>query len=172
MSQTSTDGPDREWVAFPGGELEGRRPKALCSTCRALLRRAVSARLLPRRTLCFACYRAELDRLGALKKAGQLHTSSQARFQFLLPLEPVDRARLEMLKVERIAGRAASARRDGPYPVERRRAQIAARRALQAAGAGRRTPVAGDEPARALAAATHAAELQLPESWIPFVVSR
>ena len=23
-----------EWVTFPGGELEGKRPKVLCSACR------------------------------------------------------------------------------------------------------------------------------------------
>lgn len=33
---------DEEWVAFPGGELEGWRPQS--------------------DTLCFQCYRAELDR--------------------------------------------------------------------------------------------------------------
>ena len=28
-----------EWVSFPGGELEGRRPKVLCAGCRAALQR-------------------------------------------------------------------------------------------------------------------------------------
>jgi hypothetical protein len=32
--------------------------------------------------------------------------------------------------------------------------------------------VARDEETRQMAAAVHAAELQLPESWLPFVVSQ
>ena len=28
-----------EWVTFPGGELEGQRPKALCAACREALKR-------------------------------------------------------------------------------------------------------------------------------------
>jgi hypothetical protein len=55
----------------------------------------------------------------------------------------------------------------------RRQAQIAARHALQRIAAGvasyRATPV---DREREIAAAIHAAELQLPESWLPFVVSR
>jgi hypothetical protein len=56
---------------------------------------------------------------------------------------------------------------------KRRRAQIAARHALQAI----RSRVEGEQAAAALeagvlAAAAHAAELQLPESWLPFVVAR
>ena len=31
-SQVVTD----EWVSFPGGELEGKRPKALCGACREI----------------------------------------------------------------------------------------------------------------------------------------
>jgi hypothetical protein len=61
----------------------------------------------------------------------------------------------------------------GEYVNKRRQAQIAARRALQAIAAGlksRSLPPALE--ADVLAAAAHAAELQLPESWLPFVVAR
>jgi hypothetical protein len=57
----------------------------------------------------------------------------------------------------------------------RRRAQIAARHALRPLSfqplpqpAGERTRTSD----RTLVAVMHAAELQLPESWLPFVVSR
>jgi hypothetical protein len=61
----------------------------------------------------------------------------------------------------------------GRFEDRRRRAQIAARHALQqivATLSGRQMSPA--LCAREIAAVTHAAELQLPESWIPFVVSR
>src|SRR5579862_3211528 len=106
--QTTID--DTEWVAFPGGELEGKRPKVLCLPCRERLNRAAAEGqpVAPRRALCFRCYRAELDRERALMAAGQLDTATDARFQFALPFEPVNRARLAQLKVERI-GAAATA---------------------------------------------------------------
>ena len=51
------------------------------------------------------------------------------------------------------------------YVDKRRQAQIAARHALQ--------QIAEGVQARgATLAAIHAAELQLPEAWLPFVVSR
>lgn len=170
-----------EWVSFPGGELEGKRPKALCPACRDALKReaaapgtshiALRAPDPARRTLCFACYRAELDRQKAIAAAGQLDT---ARFQAQLPFEPVDRPRLEMLKADR-----AAARRDaygsltGSLVDRRRHAQIAARHALQQIAAGLKAhAVAKAERDRAMASAFHAAELQLPEAWIPFVMSR
>src|SRR5262245_37523592 len=93
-----------DWVAFPGGELEGKRPRALCNSCRdALRRRALGAlgartRGATRRPLCFQCYRADLERQRALKAAGDLDTSSAARFQYQLPLEPINRPRLDALK--------------------------------------------------------------------------
>jgi hypothetical protein len=168
---------DGDWVAFPGGELEGKRPKALCPGCREALkretesrRRAESSRVRP---LCFQCYRAELERERGLHAAGCLDTSSDARFQAQLPFEPVNHGRLEMLKVERTTARAASVHGIGEYVDKRRRAQIAARHALQAIAAGlkaRNVPPALE--AGVLAAAAHAAELQLPESWLPFVVAR
>jgi hypothetical protein len=54
----------------------------------------------------------------------------------------------------------------------RRHAQMAARHALQSIAAGLRArALAARERDVAFAAAIHAAELQLPESWLPFVVS-
>ena len=175
---------DGEWVKFPGGELEGKRPKVLCPACRAQLKQAVSS---PRpcgggragapahtfRTLCFQCYRAELDREKALKAAGELDTASDARFQDSLPFEPVNHVRLQMLKVERGAARAAEQTGIGQYIDRRRQAQIAARHALQTIAAGLKARQLAPAESRVLmAAAIHAAELQLPEAWLPFVVSR
>jgi len=56
---------------------------------------------------------------------------------------------------------------------KRRRAQIAARHVLDrlAAGLGSHRASPSDRE-RALADAVHAAELQLPDAWLPFVVSR
>ena len=172
-----------EWVTFPGGELEGKRPKALCPTCREALRReafapsGVSGRPAGRsRPLCFQCYRTELDRHRALGAAANLDTASDARFQWQLPLEPVNTARLVTLKAERAEARAAASVGAGRYVDKRRRAQLAARHALQAIADGltarRLVSATGRDAARTLAAATHAAEIQLPESWLPFVVSR
>lgn len=181
-----------EWVTFQGGELEGRRPKALCPACReALKRAAVGGRAhshLSRRPhvshgpppwhessppLCFQCYRADLDRQRALAAAGDLDTASEGRFQFQLPLEPVNTARLEMLKADRASARTAMQHGVGPYVDKRRQAQIAARHALQAIAAGLNArQLAPALQSQAMAAALHAAELQLPESWIPFAVSR
>ncbi len=179
---------DSEWIGFPGGELEGKRPKVMCPACREALggafgRRAeagqgVQARRdgLAGRTLCFQCYRAEMDRDRALKAAGELDTASVERFQTALPFEPLNRPRLEMLKVERATARSATlATMSGKFTDRRRQAQIAARHALQRIAAmlpgkdGRQA--ASADHARAMIAAIHAAELQLPESWLPFVVS-
>ena len=173
---------DDEWVEFPGGELEGKRPKALCPACREHLSRVAagpSRSPAPRthentaRTLCFQCYRAELDRDKGLKAAGALNTASEERFQSALPFEPVNRPRLEMLKGERAAARATLRAGIGPYTDRRRHAQIAARHALQSIAAGLNArQLAAGERERVLAAAIHASELQLPESWLAFVVSR
>ena len=168
---------DSEWMAFPGGELEGRRPKALCPACRQHLQQAVrngdAARA--RRPLCFECYRAELERERALNAAGQLDTASDERWQCGLPFEPVNRSRLAALKDQRVAARTAAYAGAGRCTDRRRQAQIAARHALQsmrpASGINvPETPAAARE--RAMAAAIHAAELQLPESWLPFVMAR
>jgi hypothetical protein len=165
-----------EWVSFPGGELEGRRPKVLCPACRAeLSRAAATAAPFPLRTLCFQCYRAGLAHERALKEAGELDTASVERFQTALPFEPVNRARLAMLKTERAASREAMQHGVGPFVDKRRRAQIAARHALQRIFAGvaaRQDALSIPAAAEAVAAATHAAELQLPEAWLPFVMSR
>jgi hypothetical protein len=172
---------DGEWATFPGGELQGKRPRAICLGCRDALRRAASGAAAAGRplgtrprSLCFQCYRAEIDRQRALRAAGQLDTSSEARFQTTLPFEPVNRTRLEMLKVERASARAASlATLSGSDANCRRRAQISARHTLQQLA---RTlvmrKVTPDDHAREMDQAIHAAELQLPESWLPFVVSR
>jgi hypothetical protein len=169
---------DDEWVTFPGGELEGQPPRALCPACRDALKQAAGARIgaagavRPRRTLCFQCYRAGLDRDRMLKAAGTLDTASEARFQSLLPFEPVNRPRLAMLKAERSATRPAVRGAAAASADRRREAQIAARHALQAVASGlRERRLGAGERAVALAAAIHAAELQLPESWLPFVVS-
>ncbi len=163
-----------EWVAFPGGELEGKRPKALCPACRE----ALKARLLrprqkadSRRPLCFQCYRAELERERALQAAASLDTASEARFQAQLPFEPVNRPRLDALKVARLENR----RTTPAFTRDRRQAQIEARRALQHVAAGLQARGLAVTPAartRAVFEAVRAAELQLPESWLPFVVSR
>jgi hypothetical protein len=166
---------DHDWISFPGGELEGRRSNALCPACRGRLQEA--ARLGSGRTtrqpLCFQCYRVGLERERALVAAGHLDTASEARFQFVLPLEPVNTPRLDALKAARATARVAERSGDGRLGARRRQAQIAARHALQTIGAGL---AALDLPAAAraqmMAAAVHAAELQLPESWLPFVVSR
>src|ERR1700733_3231606 len=103
-----------EWVTFKGGELEGKRPRALCPSCREELKRAALAGPSPvsrqgtesPRPLCFQCYRADLDRERALRAAGELNTASEARFQCQLPFERVNTARLAMLKRDRAGGRA------------------------------------------------------------------
>jgi hypothetical protein len=182
VQNTADSGPttdktlDSEWISFPGGELEGKRPKAMCPACRDGRRSAP----LPdgaRPPLCFQCYRAEMDRERALKVAGQLDTASVERFQTALPFDPVNRPRLEMLKAERSAAHATSLiTASGRFADRRRQAQIAARHALQRiaqglAGSAVWKPTHADRE-REIAAAIHAAELQLPESWLPFVVSR
>jgi hypothetical protein len=170
-----------EWVSFPGGELEGKRPKALCPACReALKREALSSRpsrpsspSCLSRPLCFQCYRAELDRERAIAAAGQLDTASEARFQFQLPLEPINQSRLDSLKAARSEARTAAVQGIGAYVDKRRRAQIAARHALQAIADGLRAQrISAAERRDEMADAIHAAELQLPEAWLPFVVSR
>jgi hypothetical protein len=167
-----------EWVTFPGGELEGKRPKALCSACREALKReattyGTTGAARRTRLLCFDCYRADLARARAIKDAGELDTASDARFQTQLPFEPVNHARLDMLKASRAEARTTASAGIGQYADKRRRAQIQARHALQTIAAGllarQLTPAA---QAQTMNAAIHAAELQLPEAWLPYVVSR
>src|SRR6185436_10531402 len=111
---------------------------------------------------------AELDRARSVRAAGDLDTASEARFQSALPFEPVNRAKLEMLKVERIGARTAARSGIGQFAERRRRAQIAARHALQRIAAGlREHHVPRAEAIRVMSSAAHAAELQLPETWLP-----
>ena len=167
-----------EWLTFPGGELEGKRPKVLCAGCREALKReaatyGASGPARRSRLLCFDCYRADLARTKALKAAGELDTASEARFQTQLPFEPINQARLAALKAERTESRTAASQGIGQYADKRRQAQIRARHALQTIASGLKTrqltPVA---QAQAMTSAIHAAELQLPEAWLPYVVSR
>jgi hypothetical protein len=123
--------------------------------------------------LCFDCYRADLARARALKEAGELDTASAARFQTQLPFEPVNHGRLDMLKAERAEARAAASQGIGQYADKRRHAQIQARHALQAIAAGLKArQLAPEAQSQAMASAIHAAELQLPDAWLPYVVSR
>jgi hypothetical protein len=175
MGHTSADIVADDWLSFPGGELEGKRPRTLCAACREKLQRAAAeprrsrSSRLASRTLCFQCYRADLERERAMRAAGELHTASDERFQFQLPLEPVNRPRLQMLKTERAEARTARPIHED----KRRRAQIDARHALRhlADGLHARSLPAIDRE-RVIVQAVHAAELQLPDAWLPFVVSR
>ena len=123
-----------------------------------------------------------------MKAAGQLETASDARFQCTLPFDPVNTARLAALKAERAAARQARSQATERQAIERqtieqctdrrRQAQIAARHALRMIGDGLRTRQTSASTrersqraaARTMVAAIHAAGLQLPESWLPFVV--
>jgi hypothetical protein len=123
--------------------------------------------------LCFQCYRADLARARALKEAGELDTASEARFQTQLPFEPVNRARLDRLRVERAESRATASQGTGQYVDKRRHAQIQARHALQSIAAGLKDrQLRPTAQAQAMTSAIHAAELQLPDAWLPYVVSR
>ena len=172
-SQVVTD----EWVTFPGGELEGKRPKVLCAACREALKReavayGASGHTRRSRLLCFDCYRADLARARALKESGELDTASDARFQTQLPFEPVNHARLDMLKAARTDARATASQGIGHFADKRRHAQIQARHALQAIAAGLKArQLAPAAQGQAIATAIHAAELQLPDAWLPYVVS-
>jgi hypothetical protein len=69
--------------------------------------------------------------------------------------------------------RATAQSGSGRYVDRRRHAQIEARHALERIAEGLRahratSPLAGSADAEAI----HAAELQLPDAWVPFVVSR
>jgi len=166
---------DGEWITFPGGELEGRRIDGLCQPCRERLNRGgcVRTEVTRARPLCFGCYQAGLARERAFKAAGQLDTASEARFQCTLPFEPVNRARLETLRAERTSGRATMNAGAEQFANRRRRAQIMARRMFEASAAGLNAyRSAAGERQRMMAASVHAAELQLPEAWLPLVLSR
>lgn len=171
---------EKDWVSLPGGELQAPRPTVLCQACRAKLRGNAARRLnqsMPssgsNQPVCFACYRASIDRDRALKAAGELNTASEERFQSALPFEPVNQSRLTRLRTERALSRMTARVGAGQYVDRRRQAQIAARRALERIVIGlRERNATAQERDRVLSSATHAAELQLPAAWLPFVVSR
>ena len=188
MNARSSQVLENEWVEFPGGELEGQRPRALCPACRERLKNAsLEGRILSGDApSCFHCYRTELDRRqaeGESLRSSPRHSeavpaggaprerSNVDRWQWLLPFEPVNHARLEALRADRAAARAAMQSGPGRFADKRRHAQIAARHALQRIVAGLSERDAAHR-AHILADATHAAELQLPEAWLPFVVAR
>lgn len=138
--ERSGGGTPTDWVALPGGELEGPRPRARCAGCRD--RESAGE---PQPALCFACYRAQRARERAIGEVlaraaspfasgGDPPVGGEVRGvvrHFCLPPSPAD---------------------GDPRYVElarrRRQAQIAARRALA-------------EPAIDLE--------QFPVSWRPFV---
>ena len=159
-----------DWVAFPGGELEGKRPRVRCAACRAAAERGSAP---PANTLCFECYRADLARERALSEASRFGADNVERFQDGLPFEAVDEARLARLKSARADERKALAVAPGRFVDRRRHAQLMARRALATVARGlaarKLSPVEGRA---AMADAVHAAELQLPDAWLPFVMSR
>jgi hypothetical protein len=114
-----------------------------------------------------------LARERALKAAGGIDTASEVRFQSVLPFAPVNHARLGRLRVERAAVRLANQAGVGRHTEKLRHAQIAARHALEDIAAGLHArKAAGAERERVMSSAFHAAELQLPEAWLPFVISR
>jgi hypothetical protein len=182
MAQDDSRSGGDEWRPFPGGELEGKPATVRCTACldefnRGSVDQGRSAYGTPRaRTLCFQCYRAQMDRNRALRAAATLHTASEARFQSQLPFEPVDKPRLRVLKCERSRALEVTFQSHGDSMIRRRRAQIAARHALGRVAADlerrHRGAAADRDRDRAMALALRAAELQLPESWLPFVVAR
>ena len=180
-AQFAKDLKDSDWVGFPGGELEGKRPKALCPACRdgpsAPGRRATGPTpscplfpMLPRRNRPRsrpqgggpAGHRvggAVPDR--AAVRAGQPAAARDAEGG------AIDRARLD---ARNEFGQVCRPQASG---ADRRAPRAAADRS----GPRRQQCVEADAPGndvreREMAAAIHAAELQLPESWLPFVVSR
>jgi hypothetical protein len=167
---------DSDWMPFPGGELEGKRPRVLCPGCRARVQAAAAGQApAPRQALCFQCYRLELERNRALVAAGDLHTASEARFQTTLPFEPVNRSRLARLKVARQEARTASRSGPGQYVERRRKAQIEARHTLANILRGLRERQMVELPAARVAGASAPVKvegLQLPEAWLPFVAAQ
>lgn len=174
---------EQEWVALPGGELEGRRPVVRCPDCREKQVRAAresggALGELPG-PLCFACYRAGVARERALKAARERISASERQFQWALPFEPVDRTRLARLKVERAGARAAAIAGVGRFANRRRQAQIQARHVLQRIADGllaRQTPSnpallqSGQPLVTATAVPTEAPSL--PGAWLPFAAAR
>jgi hypothetical protein len=169
---------DSDWKPFPGGELEGKPPRALCADCRARLHAAARSAASPGRSaLCFQCYRVELERNRWFQAAAELQTASEARFQTSLPFEPVNIPRLARLRAERQASRTAAREGAGLYVERRRRAQIEARHTLARIIQGLRERQLVDLRATRTDASAEMSgrtvtDLQLPEAWLPFVAAR
>src|SRR5262245_2238579 len=109
---------DKDWVSFPGGELLAPRPTVLCQACRAKLQARASRRSKSNpsnQPVCFACYRASIERERALKAAGELNTASEERFQSSLPFEPISQSRLARLRTERTDARVAERAGTGQF---------------------------------------------------------
>jgi hypothetical protein len=166
------------WQPFPGGELEGRPSSVRCKACRQVSQTPGAAPARPG-TLCFQCYRADLDRQKALQQAAALDTGSEERFQWQLPLDPVDRPRVAMLRAARVTSRASMAPRQRDLVERRRRAQIAARDTLGrlAAGLKARGIVAGGGAGKVVTttlkaeAPRRAVPAEFPEAWLPFLAA-
>jgi hypothetical protein len=87
---------------------------------------------------------------------------------------------LERLRAERATAHAQLSAGAGRFVLKQRQAQMAARHALQRIAAAAFGVPGGSQctvgttaaDARIFAAAVHAAELQLPESWLPFVAAQ
>ena len=79
-----------------------------------------------------------------------------------------------MLKADRAEARATASQGIGQYADKRRqRADSGAPRAADDRGRPQGASAdAGRDRRETMASAIHAAELQLPEAWLPFVVSR
>jgi hypothetical protein len=119
------------------------------------------------------CYRADLDRERALSAAARFGADQVERFQDGLPFEAVDESRLARLKSARAEERRALSVGPGRYVDRRRHAQLVARRALATIArrlASRNLPIRDNRAA--VDNVAHAAELQLPDAWLPFVMSR
>jgi hypothetical protein len=115
-----------------------------------------------------------LDRDRTLRAAAELDTASEARFQSALPFEPVNRPRLERLRAERTVARSAPPTSAAGFLARQRRAQIAARHAIERLNPwnSSKSNVVNLPNRVSFTSALHAAELQLPESWLPFVIGQ
>ena len=163
---------DQEWMPFPGGELLGERPRVACATCRS------QAQGVANRTICFQCYRAHREHRRRLLAALETISASEAAFQATQPFEPVDRERLERLRLAREAAQSTGGAGLSRFDPRRRRAQIAARHALDAADVARSAPQlrrdGTSDSARVVRAVVvpGGVELPVPMAWLPFLMSR
>ena len=132
---------DPEWVPLSGGDLEARRPRAMCPACTAKAHRRLSvARLLP----CVPRVRNPPPALSvfglgwraerALIAARDAPSVSVAGFQDVLPLEPVRSRELERLRMARVSIRTTAEFGAGAFEHRRRQAQMAARHELGRTG--------------------------------------